>query len=115
VRTAFVSCRRLDGVLSARAEANESLSYGGTALRVSRKGKVQETMIQLKNRERKLQNPRRTNWVVCRINMEVREDEFTTRMGPSGAGRSSLLNVLALLDETVGRANTGFASKRSRR
>jgi ABC-type lipoprotein export system ATPase subunit len=33
------------------------------------------------------------------VNFEIREGEFITVMGSSGAGKSSLLNVLALLDD----------------
>lgn len=35
-----------------------------------------------------------------RISLEIREGEFITIMGPSGTGKSSLLNVLALLDDS---------------
>src|SRR6202007_232131 len=56
-------------------------------------------MIQLKNLERSYKTPAGQTWVLRRVNLEIREGEFITIMGPSGAGESSLLNVLALLDD----------------
>src|SRR6201987_5736138 len=56
-------------------------------------------MIQLKNIERSYKTPAGQTWVLRRINMEIRQGEFITIMGPSGAGKASLLNVLALLDD----------------
>ena len=55
-------------------------------------------MIQLKNLERSYKTSAGQTWVLRRINLEIREGEFITIMGSSGAGKSSLLNVLALLD-----------------
>jgi ABC-type lipoprotein export system ATPase subunit len=57
-------------------------------------------MIRFKNLERSYKTPAGQTWVLRRINLEIREGEFITVMGPSGAGRSSLLNVLALLDDS---------------
>jgi ABC-type lipoprotein export system ATPase subunit len=37
-------------------------------------------------------------WVLRNINLEIREGEFLSVMGPSGSGKSSLLNVLGLMD-----------------
>ena len=56
-------------------------------------------MIQLRNIERSYKTGAGQNWVLRRINLDIREGDFLTIMGPSGAGRSSLLNVLALLDD----------------
>ena len=56
-------------------------------------------MIELKNLERSYKTPAGQTWVLRRINLEIREGEFITVMGSSGAGKSSLLNVLALLDD----------------
>jgi putative ABC transport system ATP-binding protein len=56
-------------------------------------------MIQLKNLERSYKTPAGRTWVLRRINLDIREGEFVTIMGPSVAGKSSLLNVLALLDD----------------
>jgi len=57
-------------------------------------------MIQLKNLERSYKTSAGQTWVLRRINLEIREGEFITIMGSSGAGKSSLLNVLALLDDS---------------
>jgi ABC-type lipoprotein export system ATPase subunit len=54
-------------------------------------------MIQLKHLERSYKTPAGQTWVLRRVNLEIREGEFITVMGP--AGKSSLLNVLALLDD----------------
>jgi len=56
-------------------------------------------MIRLKNLERSYKTPAGQTWVLRRINLEIREGEFITIMGASGAGKSSLLNALALLDD----------------
>jgi putative ABC transport system ATP-binding protein len=57
-------------------------------------------MIRLCNLERSYNTPAGQTWVLRRINLEIREGEFITIMGPSGSGKSSLLNVLALLDDS---------------
>ena len=57
-------------------------------------------MIRLCNLERSYNTPVGQTWVLRRINLEIREGEFITIMGPSGAGKPSLLNVLALLDDS---------------
>jgi ABC-type lipoprotein export system ATPase subunit len=56
-------------------------------------------MIRLKNLERSYKTPAGQFFVLRRVNFEIREGEFITVMGSSGAGKSSLLNVLALLDD----------------
>lgn len=56
-------------------------------------------MIQLKNVERSYKSGAGQVWVLRRIAMEIREGEFLTIMGPSGSGKSSLLNILGLLDD----------------
>ena len=56
-------------------------------------------MIQFKNLERSYKSPAGQFFVLRRVNLEIKEGEFITIMGPSGAGTSSLLNVLALLDD----------------
>jgi len=38
-------------------------------------------------------------FVLKDINLEVKEGEFISIMGPSGSGKSSLLNVIGMLDE----------------
>jgi putative ABC transport system ATP-binding protein len=57
-------------------------------------------MIRLCNLERSYNTPAGQTWVLRRINLEIREGEFITIMGASGSGKSSLLNVLALLDDS---------------
>lgn len=56
-------------------------------------------MIQLKNIERSYKLGGGQVWVLRRIQMNVQPGEFITIMGPSGSGKSSLLNVLGLLDD----------------
>lgn len=56
-------------------------------------------MIQLKNIERSYKAGVGQTWVLRRIHMDIRPGEFITVMGPSGSGKSSLLNVLGLLDD----------------
>ncbi len=56
-------------------------------------------MIQLKNLERNYKTGAGYTWVLRRINLDIQQGEFITVMGPSGAGKWSLLNGLALLDD----------------
>lgn len=56
-------------------------------------------MIQLKNIERSYKLGVGQVWVLRRIQMDIHEGEFITIMGPSGSGKSSLLNILGLLDD----------------
>jgi putative ABC transport system ATP-binding protein len=56
-------------------------------------------MIQLKHIERSYKSGAGRIWVLRRIHLEIREGEFLTIMGPSGSGKSSLLNVLGMLDD----------------
>lgn len=39
------------------------------------------------------------NFILKDINLEVKEGEFISIMGPSGSGKSSLLHILGMLDE----------------
>jgi putative ABC transport system ATP-binding protein len=57
-------------------------------------------MTHLCNLERSYKTPAGQIWVLRRISLDIREGEFITIMGPSRAGKSSLLNVLALLDDS---------------
>ncbi len=41
----------------------------------------------------------RPNFILKDINLEIREGEFVSIMGPSGSGKSSLLNIIGMLDE----------------
>lgn len=56
-------------------------------------------MIELKDIERSYKTAAGESWVLRRINLKIERGEFVTLMGPSGAGKTSLLNVLALLDD----------------
>ena len=56
-------------------------------------------MIDLKEVERSYKTPAGETWVLRRINLTIQRGEFVTLMGPSGAGKTSLLNVLAMLDD----------------
>jgi putative ABC transport system ATP-binding protein len=56
-------------------------------------------MIQLKSIERSYKSGAGQTWVLRRIQMDIHEGEFVTIMGPSGSGKSSLLNILGVLDD----------------
>jgi len=56
-------------------------------------------MIRLNNLERSYKTGAGQSWVLRRINLPIEAGEFVTIMGPSGAGKTSLLNALALLDD----------------
>ena len=56
-------------------------------------------MIQLKNIDRSYKLGAGQLWVLRRIQMDIKPGEFITIMGPSGSGKSSLLNILGLLDD----------------
>jgi putative ABC transport system ATP-binding protein len=55
-------------------------------------------MIKLKSIERSYPIASGRTWVLRNINLDVREGEFLSIIGPSGSGKSSLLNVLGMLD-----------------
>jgi putative ABC transport system ATP-binding protein len=55
-------------------------------------------MIQLRNIEKFYEIKAGRTYVLRRIDLDVREGEFLTIMGPSGAGKTSLLNILAMFD-----------------
>ncbi|MGO8720790.1 MAG: ABC transporter ATP-binding protein [Acidobacteriaceae bacterium] len=56
-------------------------------------------MIQLKSIDRSYKLGAGQLWVLRRINLDIHPGEFVTIMGPSGSGKSSLLNILGLLDD----------------
>jgi putative ABC transport system ATP-binding protein len=56
-------------------------------------------MIQLKNIDRSYKLGAGQLWVLRRVQMNIQPGEFITIMGPSGSGKSSLLNILGLLDD----------------
>ncbi|MCL5278582.1 MAG: ABC transporter ATP-binding protein [Planctomycetes bacterium] len=55
-------------------------------------------MIQLKNIEKCYQTRAGKNYVLRQINLEIEEGDFVTFMGPSAAGKTTLLNILGMLD-----------------
>jgi putative ABC transport system ATP-binding protein len=56
-------------------------------------------MIQLRNVEKTIKSPAGTIWLLRRINVEIRQGEFVTIMGPSGAGKTTLMSILGMLDD----------------
>jgi putative ABC transport system ATP-binding protein len=55
-------------------------------------------MIRLRNVEKCYETRAGRTWVLRRVSLEVPEGDFLSVMGPSGAGKTSLLNVLAMFD-----------------
>src|SRR5215831_20807967 len=55
-------------------------------------------MIELKNVEKSFDTRAGQTFVLRRINLTIREGEFVTVMGPSGACKSTLLSILGMLD-----------------
>jgi putative ABC transport system ATP-binding protein len=58
------------------------------------------TMIELKNLEKSFKTPAGETFVLRRINLKIEAGEFVTVMGPSGAGKTSLLSILGMLDDS---------------
>jgi putative ABC transport system ATP-binding protein len=56
------------------------------------------TMIQLKNIEKCYETRAGKNYVLRQINLDIEEGDFVTFMGPSAAGKTTLLNILGMLD-----------------
>lgn len=56
-------------------------------------------MISLKNIYKWYNNGVNRTFILKDINLNVKEGEFISIMGPSGSGKSSLLNVIGMLDE----------------
>ncbi|MEG2289678.1 MAG: ABC transporter ATP-binding protein [Clostridium sp.] len=60
-------------------------------------------MIKLKNVTKEFQVENIRQRVLENINLEIKNNEFITIMGPSGGGKSTLLQIIALLtDNTTG-------------
>ncbi len=55
-------------------------------------------MIQLRNIDKAYKTGFGQTFVLRRIELDVKPGEFITIMGPSGSGKSSLLNILGMLD-----------------
>jgi len=56
------------------------------------------TMIRLRNIEKCYETCAGKNYVLRQINLDIEEGEFVTFMGPSAAGKTTLLNILGMLD-----------------
>ena len=55
-------------------------------------------MIELKNIQKRYNTKAGFTYVLQQINLEVEAGEFVTIMGPSAAGKSTLLNIIGMLD-----------------
>jgi ABC-type lipoprotein export system ATPase subunit len=55
-------------------------------------------MIDLRNVQRSYPIAGGRSWVLRQINLAIAPGEFVSIMGPSGSGKSSLLNVIGLMD-----------------
>jgi putative ABC transport system ATP-binding protein len=55
-------------------------------------------MIRLKNIQKRYNTRAGFTYVLQQINLEIKTGEFVTIMGPSAAGKSTLLNIIGLLD-----------------
>lgn len=55
-------------------------------------------MIRLRNIEKCYETKAGKNYVLRQINLDIEEGEFVTFMGPSAAGKTTLLNILGMLD-----------------
>jgi putative ABC transport system ATP-binding protein len=55
-------------------------------------------MIQLRNIEKCYETRAGKNYVLRQINLDIAEGDFLTIMGPSAAGKTTLLNILGMLD-----------------
>ncbi len=55
-------------------------------------------MIKLRNIEKCYETRAGKNYVLRQINLDVEEGDFVTFMGPSAAGKTTLLNILGMLD-----------------
>lgn len=55
-------------------------------------------MIELRNIEKYYKAGLQRTYVLRNINLKIEQGEFVTIMGPSGVGKSTLLNVLGLLE-----------------
>jgi putative ABC transport system ATP-binding protein len=55
-------------------------------------------MIRLKNLEKCYETRAGKNYVLRQIDLNIEEGDFLTIMGPSAAGKTTLLNILGMLD-----------------
>ena len=56
-------------------------------------------MLLLRNIYKWYNNGANRNFILKDISMDVQPGEFISIMGPSGSGKSSLLNVIGMLDQ----------------
>src|SRR6266550_7265316 len=56
-------------------------------------------MIELKHISKWVNVGGKPNFILKDINLEIGEGEFVSIMGPSGSGKSSLLNIIGMLDD----------------
>jgi putative ABC transport system ATP-binding protein len=55
-------------------------------------------MIRLRNVEKYYQHGHLKTFVLRRVQLDIEEGEFVTIMGPSGAGKTTLMSILGMLD-----------------
>ncbi|MEI5994104.1 ABC transporter ATP-binding protein [Candidatus Enterococcus mansonii] len=55
-------------------------------------------MIQLNNVEKYYEIGDEKLWVLRKVNLNIQKGEFTAIIGPSGSGKSSLMNTISFLD-----------------
>jgi putative ABC transport system ATP-binding protein len=56
-------------------------------------------MLSLQHISKYYQNGGTKNYVINDISLDIEQGEFVSIMGPSGSGKSSLLNIIGMLDE----------------
>ena len=56
-------------------------------------------MIELKRISKWVNVGNKPNFILKDINLTIKEGEFVSIMGPSGSGKSSLLNIIGMLDD----------------
>ena len=57
-------------------------------------------MIDLKRISKWVNVGGKPNFILKDINLDIKEGEFVSIMGPSGSGKSSLLNIIGMLDDS---------------
>jgi ABC-type lipoprotein export system ATPase subunit len=56
-------------------------------------------MIELRSIEKVIKSPAGNIWLLRRVNLDIGQGEFVTIMGPSGAGKTTLMSILGMLDD----------------